>query len=1007
MKKRLTCLFLCLVMMLSVLLTACGEQTDEEIQEEIQEAASKNTMTLTMWVVSEEKVDTNIANRVNEEINKLTKAKYKTQLDIRYFTEDEYYEKLMDAIYEYENVKATMMANLNASNGNEQETETETDAGVASGADSTYEDKYPPLEDKDSDVKYQVDILYIGDLERADGSVFSGEDFFNELVDGGYLAALDNDIAGDSKKIQEYVSPTLLSAVKRNGVTYAVPNNNVIGEYTYMMLNEKLMNQYSMQGQLLNGSIDSFCNDAVYQFLNMISEYTDSSVLPIDATYEECLEFLAYYWSINPSDYSIDGADFSIFGSLYEELAKFSRGEIALNVENLLENPEFVRNYLQLNKYRLNESGRKFFRADKSDKTPYAQTAIKFVKGDLTILTREGGVNYYTDENGVRYYAVPVKYPTASTKDIYSNMFGVCALNTTYKLSDKVTRSMQIITYLNTNEEMRNLLQYGVEGEHYDLVKSVDPATNRVSYDAVSKANADGKMYKMDPNVTGNTFLAYMTPGMNEDIWEKGKEQNRSSLVDPLLGFNLSSFATSVGEIGTDIVIPTEGDKPKYELSYASGYSKEILSQNNALKKWMDECDKAEKGVYIYKAFMDDAATSKMWGTFYVYNTLGTADFTVTPTPVNSEVFDNNGNVTVKETGMKLFLNHDNLKAGGYTLSSFSYSGGGGKVYTNSFIAKVNGEEVALKETVQQGVLDFNFKKTDYYDVNVYGDLSVAYFYENDYAYDIIFNWIMNADSSAEQMHVLSWVDKTDSAKDYYTYAFLRHNVKYITDLDIQIRGEAKNLVMNLEFVTPQYGDDVVEDDKIKFNDVVKDKQEAYILYYVTVAADKDVKVSYNVNVNGKKDTAPIEVKEAKPGTEMDIYGMLNTELVSYTKQLNEAVLAVLNACTTYDELEAVVKDLQVLLSTTKQATAKDLTTDAVKTFASDKSGIIGGDYKTLYYQVRHIVNQEPMDVVEKTADPDWKDEPLKDIREKRIYYYSPVGIYYQWLNKAAYLPAN
>lgn len=1000
MKKRLTCLFLCLVMMLSVFLTACGEQTDEEIQEEIQEAASMNTMTLTMWVVSEEEVDPAIAKEVNAEITKLTEAKYKTKLVIKYFTEDEYYEHLMDAIADYENAKATSAPQQGTEDETEAEGENEGE-NVGIGDDGMLHDVYPELEGD-----YQVDIIYIGDLVGKDGKLQkSGESFFNELVAGGYLAELDKDIAGESKKLQEYVSPTLLSAVKHNGVTYAVPNNNVIGEYTYMLLNESLMNRYSMQGQLLKGAINGFCNDAIYQYLNMVAEYTDNSVLPIDATYEECLDFLAYYWSINPDDYSIDGSDFSIFGSVYEDLSAFSRGDIALNVENLLENPAFVKAYLQLNKYRLNESGRDFFRSEANADTVYEQAAIKFVKGDLTILSQEGKNSYYTDENGVRYYAVPVKYPTASSEDIYSNMFGVCSLYNTYKLSDKVTRCMQIITYFNTNEEARNLLQYGVEGEHYDLKKTTDPVTNATTYTAVSKKNTEGKEYKMDLYATGNAFLAYLTPEMNKSIWESGKTQNRSSLVDPLLGFDLSAFASSVTSIGNDIKIPTTGDKPKYELTYSSGYSKDVLSQNKALKNWIAECDKAEKGVFIYKAFVDDAATSTLKGTFYVYNTLGEADFKVVPNPIVSEVFESNGGASQKETGMNLVLTYENLKDTGYTLSTFYYSGTGGKVYTNRMEAKIDGENVAMKESGQLGLLEFDFEDTKYYDVNVYGDLNVAYFYENDYVYKTITDWILD-DETSEKLHVMSWVDTESSASEnYYTYVFLRRNIKYITDLDVNIRGGEKDLILNLDYVTPQYGPEVSDDEKFKFNDVVTNKIEAYMLYYVTVTAAKDVSISYNINLDGKADTTPIEKVTGNPGTEMDVFGMLNTELITYTKQLSDAVEAVLNSCTTYDELVAVVEDLKVLLSTKKQASEKDLKTDAVKAFATGE--FINKDFATLYYQVRHIVNVDSMDVVEKAANPEWTAEPLKGIRETPIYYYSPFGLYYQWLNEYAYLPAN
>ena len=86
MNKRLIALFLCLVMMLSVFMTACSEDSEEDAKNELEEAKIASNMTLTMWIVSESPVSETIRADVTKAINALTKAKYKTQLEIYYLS---------------------------------------------------------------------------------------------------------------------------------------------------------------------------------------------------------------------------------------------------------------------------------------------------------------------------------------------------------------------------------------------------------------------------------------------------------------------------------------------------------------------------------------------------------------------------------------------------------------------------------------------------------------------------------------------------------------------------------------------------------------------------------------------------------------------------------------------------------------------------------------------------------------------------------------------------------
>ena len=129
-----------------------------------------------------------------------------------------------------------------------------------------------------------------------------------------------------------------------------------------------------------------------------------------------------------------------------------------------------------------------------------------------------------------KYEVVTVATPNIYTYDLYQDLYGVSA----YSVS--LSRSMEIITYLNTNVEFRNLLLYGIEGENYELVESSVVDANGDAYKQVRILNDS---YKMDVNKTGNTFLAYPTVDQDPRMYEYGKIQNRDVTATLTMGFRL------------------------------------------------------------------------------------------------------------------------------------------------------------------------------------------------------------------------------------------------------------------------------------------------------------------------------------------------------------------------------------------------------------------------------------------------------------------------------------
>lgn len=118
------------------------------------------------------------------------------------------------------------------------------------------------------------------------------------------------------------------------------------------------------------------------------------------------------------------------------------------------------------------------------------------------------------------YICNVVKYPTATAADAFAGAFAIVK-NSNDLYND---RAMQILYALNTDVELRNLLQYGVQGTNYVL----DLKGN------VSRFTEGNNVYFMNLRYTGDAFKAYFSEelGWTKDAYDNGILQNDESLVE-------------------------------------------------------------------------------------------------------------------------------------------------------------------------------------------------------------------------------------------------------------------------------------------------------------------------------------------------------------------------------------------------------------------------------------------------------------------------------------------
>lgn len=926
MKTRLFCLALCLLMLVSTVLTGCSGKTNEEAESEITETASASARTLTMWLVSEKEIDAETASRITNAVNVITESKFKTRLKLYFFTDAEYQAVVSETIRAREDSKSIFTATDSSA-----EKETTAADESATIVEETVTDQYGRVTIKYPDLTpNQVDLIYI-----------QGEEMFREYVASGWLKQLDEELSASSKKIKEYVSQTLLSAAKISGGTYAIPNNNTIGEYTYMLINKDLAEKFGTDGVYQKGKIDGFFNTYIYSYLENVKALNDTSIVPIDASYDEVLALLAHYWSIDPDTYATDSERFSLLGYRYTDPATLSKGNTILSFDSLLGDETFRKHYYELNAMRISGG---YYNDDALADTETA--AIKFESGSLA------DYNLYCNETS-KYYPVIVKYPSVDTEDVYSNMFGVC----TY--TEDLSRSMQILTYLTTNADFRNLIQYGVEGEDYEVEKDEN------GNDVVVRLQ---EAYMMDIFKTGNAFIAYPDPAKNlsADVWEIGKEQNRDALIEPLLNFD---FAQLVKDSAAGTSSTPKVGANGYTYTWTTGYSREVLAQNELLKAWMKAADENGKGVYVLHTCSSNSGQNLSAMVYYYNNNITNATVNVT---------DGNGAVNVSYSG---------TAGDGYEITVIDFYGkkNSSKLDWNY---TVGGSTTAAVVKYRNALLKFDALDTKTYQISLSAKLNKSMIADNDLALE----WVNDSEKTGTTPYIGTYVaDNSDGGKTKtYTYLVYVPTISTSYTVSVMPSGDDKTLELAINYTSG--------------SDALKDSDAKYALFLVTVRANADVTV--NFHLNGLSNATEVAFEKDPV---LKISGKLNVELLKYFDVLTEQVEDLVANAATLDDLKAIIDDLGVLFTVKKNSdysnTAlqeemeKALTSDQVKNFV--KTLDLAEFYWNLLSatsnsEVHHQQAEYDSETGEVKGYSDATTNPATN--ESYYYYQSPYMFYQAWL---------
>ena len=120
------------------------------------------------------------------------------------------------------------------------------------------------------------------------------------------------------------------------------------------------------------------------------------------------------------------------------------------------------------------------------------------------------------------------------TESHYFTSYVVGTMNAISSTSKNPARAMKFIELLRTDEEVHNILQFGVEDVHY--IKDPDNP-NRVA-EFITGSGYDNRNFGWG---LGTEFISYLIEGQEDDLWDQVKTINQNTPMTKVIGFNFDA----------------------------------------------------------------------------------------------------------------------------------------------------------------------------------------------------------------------------------------------------------------------------------------------------------------------------------------------------------------------------------------------------------------------------------------------------------------------------------
>ena len=387
-------------------------------------------------------------------------------------------------------------------------------------------------------------------------------DYLQNAQKGAFLE-LDDLLQKEGKEMYDNIDPRFWEAAKVGGKTYGVPSEKEIGSCPMWVFNKEYVDKYNIPYQDLHTLED------LEPYLKIIKE-NEPDVVPLYLT----------------KDYTAP-----TYMDKIQDPVGIEYGDDSLTVKNVFETEKMMDTLHTM---------RKYYEAGYINKDAATASDDKSVKRFVT----KGDGQPYAE----LIWGKDLGYEVVATEIMdtqITNASARGALTAINKNSEHPEKAMELINLINTDEYLRNLLNYGIEGVHWEKVE-VDEAEAKEAegkpyvYDFKVKLIEEKKKdYSVPYWVQGGLFNTYVLDNEPIDKWAEFKEFNDASQEAPSFGFDfdlepvstqIAGFRNVLDEFGkslyTGSVDPDEYVPQLLKKLEATGVQDVIDEMQKQIDEW-------------------------------------------------------------------------------------------------------------------------------------------------------------------------------------------------------------------------------------------------------------------------------------------------------------------------------------------------------------------------------------------------------------------------------------
>jgi putative aldouronate transport system substrate-binding protein len=408
----------------------------------------------------------------------------------------------------------------------------------------------------------QINLMLAGN-EKLDLLVTGSGLNFGTQAAKGQLIPLDDLLEQYGQDIKKVVEPDVLKAASASGSIYGVPSVRDWAADYGVLMRKDLVDKYNIDLSAVKTFDDL---DAVFEIIKK-NEPEMAAIIPEAPS-------IAVATSIVPGLVDPLNDDNGVLPGLDNDL----------KVVNWFETEQYADLLTMVRRWY--DAG--FIPKDISTNQTASEQLVKAGKAFAFMAHMKPGYETKTSLlTGTEMVAVRILPPVATTSSISNIMFSIA------KNTSDPERAMMFLNLLYSDAELINLIDYGIEGKHYEVKSG-----NIIGF----PSGVDSSTATYNPNfgwMWGNQFLSYVWEGDDSAVWEMQDAFNKEATKSKAMGFSFTvdpvkTEAAAIQNVKDQYKIGLENgtlDPVKYLPEFisklkAAGMDKVIAEKQKQLDEW-------------------------------------------------------------------------------------------------------------------------------------------------------------------------------------------------------------------------------------------------------------------------------------------------------------------------------------------------------------------------------------------------------------------------------------